>query len=274
MSTTEVQPSDLPTISELCLSIPLFHSFHFDASNVEQVRALASYNGHIDCYCMECHQSSVFHVDQGNVPYFTPKELLASQNEIVVQTYNCSRDNKHILYFSFRIHEQTLMKIGQYPTIADLAAVEIRKYRRVLGDALYSEFSRAVGLASHGVGIGAFVYLRRIFENLIEEAHQLNISSDGWDEDKYQRGRMDDRIELLEHSLPDFLVQSKSLYSILSKGLHELKESECLDAFPITKLGIELILDEKLGKLERQKKIKQASKDIGELTRKLKTKDA
>lgn len=273
MSTAEVQPSRLPTISELCLSVPLFHSFHFDESNVEQVRKLIMYKEHIDCYCMECQQSSVFHVDTENVPYFSTKRLLTVRNEIVDQIYNCSRDDKHILYFSFRIHEQTLMKIGQYPTIADLATVEIQKYRKVLGTNRYAEFNRAVGLTSHGVGIGAFVYLRRIFENLIEEAHQLNISSNGWDEDKYQRGRMDDRIELLEHSLPKFLVQNKSLYSILSKGLHELEESECLDAFPITKLGIELILDEKLEKLERQKKIKQASKDIGELTQKLKSKD-
>ncbi|MBA7619958.1 hypothetical protein ES703_27300 [subsurface metagenome] len=273
MSTAEVQLSRLPTISELCLSVPLFHSFHFDESNVEQVRELIMYKEYIDCYCMECQQSSVFHVDTENVPYFNTKRLLIARNEIVDQIYNCSRDDKHILYFSFRIHEQTLMKIGQYPTIADLAAVEIQKYRKVLGTDRYAEFNRAVGLTSHGVGIGAFVYLRRIFEDLIEEAHRLNISSNGWDEDKYQRGRMDDRIELLKHSLPKFLVQNKSLYSILSKGLHELEESECLDAFPITKLGIELILDEKLEKLERQKKIKQASKDIGELTQKLKSKD-
>jgi hypothetical protein len=44
-----------------------------------------------------------------------------------------------------------------------------------------------------------------------------------------------------------------------------------LDAFPTTKLGIELILDEKLEKLEREKKMQQASKKIGELTKKLKS---
>jgi hypothetical protein len=36
----------------------------------------------------------------------------------------------------------------------------------------YREFGKAVGLGAHGVGIGAVVYLRRIIESLIEEAHQ------------------------------------------------------------------------------------------------------
>jgi len=220
---------------------------------------------------MECRQPSVFHIEN---PYWSDATLVGESNLLFDHIFYCSRNEKHKLFFYFRIHNNTITKIGQYPSLADLATVEIQKYRKVLGTERYAEFNRAVGLTSHGVGIGAFVYLRRIFENLIEEAHQLNISSDGWDEDKYQRGRMDDKIELLEHSLPEFLVQNKSLYSILSKGLHELEESECLDAFPITKLGIELILDEKLEKLEREKKIKQASKDIGELTQKLKSKDA
>jgi hypothetical protein len=35
----------------------------------------------------------------------------------------------------------------------------------------YKKFTKGLGLAAHGVGIGSFVYLRRIFENLIEEAH-------------------------------------------------------------------------------------------------------
>ena len=85
---------------------------------------------------------------------------------------------------------------------------------------------------------------------------------------------MDDKISLLKRNLPEFLVQNKSLYSILSKGIHELGESECMSAFPITKLGIELILDEKLEKLTRENKIEQASKGIGKLTEKMKRKSA
>jgi hypothetical protein len=76
-------------------------------------------------------------------------------------------------------------KMGQYPSLADLVTAEIRKYRKFLGADAHREFSRAIGLAAHGVGIGSFIYLRRILENLIEEAHQAAQHSKGWNESAY-----------------------------------------------------------------------------------------
>jgi len=270
MNDDKAQSSKLPSMADFCLNVPLFKSFPVNKTNSEELTEIRWYRGNFDCYCIECNQPSVFHAK--NREHFGG-DFTGSDNFLFSHTFLCSRNSEHELVFHFRIHNGTITKIGQYPSLADLATVEIQKYRSVLGGNRYAEFNRAVGLASHGIGIGAFVYLRRIFENLIEEAHQLQMSSNQWDEELYQKSRMDDKISLLKDSLPEFLVENKSLYSILSKGIHELEESECLNAFPITKLGIELILDEKLEKLQRDKKIKQASKDIGELTQKLKSKD-
>ena len=93
--------------------------------------------------------------------------------------------------------------------------------------------------------MGSFVYLRRIFEGLVEEAHRAAHSSLGWDEVLYQQSRMSERIRLLEPYLPKFLVENRALYGILSKGIHELSEDECLAAFPAVNLGIEIVLDAK-----------------------------
>lgn len=270
MNGDEAQSNKLPSMADFCLNVPLYQSFHVDETNSKELREIRWYRGHIDCYCMECDQPSVFQAKNRDASGVRSDII----NFIFEHTFLCSRDNNHILTFAFRIHNKTITKIGQYPSLADLATVEIQKYRKILGSNYYTEFNRAVGLASHGIGIGAFVYLRRIFENLIEEAHKLEMASSGWDEELYQKGWMDDKISLLKRSLPEFLVQNKSLYSILSKGIHELGESECMSAFPITKLGIELMLDEKLEKLKRENKIKQASKGIGKLTQKMKGKTA
>jgi uncharacterized protein YajQ (UPF0234 family) len=81
---------------------------------------------------------------------------------------------------------------------------------------------------------------------------------------------MDEKIGLLEDYLPDFLVKKKILYSILSKGIHELSEDECLKYFNTVKLGIEIILDEKLEKLDREAKIKAVEKSISEINSELK----
>ncbi|WP_341277994.1 hypothetical protein [Paenibacillus sp. FSL H8-0537] len=105
----------------------------------------------------------------------------------------------------------------------------------------------------------------------LEEAHQeakQKVSS--WDEQLYIKGRVVDRIELLSDLLPQFLVENKAIYSILSKGMHELSEQSCLEMFPVLLLSIELILDEKIEMQLKQRKISGARKSISALMNKLK----
>jgi hypothetical protein len=170
------------------------------------------------------------------------------------------------------IPEKWMQKVGQYPSVADLHSAQIRRYRNVLSPEDYRELNRAVGLAAHGVGIGAFVYLRRIFERLIEEAHQIAQHDSAWDEDLFLRShhRMSEKIALLASHLPGFLVENKSLYGILSKGLHDLSEDECLQFFSVTQLGIELILEERIAMKEKNERIERVTKDIALLTQKIK----
>ena len=73
---------------------------------------------------------------------------------------------------------------------------------------------------------------------------------------------MGERILLLSKYLPDFLVENRAIYGVLSKGIHELSEEECLNAFPAVKLGIEIILDAKLEEAARRKKLEAAAKSI------------
>lgn len=273
MTTDEVISEPLPSMAEFCLDVPLYRSIPFTEVNLDEINTLRNYNDHIDCYCLDCSRMSVFHskvddVDNRKFVFYS----VPGRHILFEHIFRCARDKSHVMYFYFLIHNNTITKIGQYPSISDIVTIDIQKYRKVLGNDQYSEFSRAIGLTTHGIGIGAFVYLRRIFENLIEEVHQVQKGTAGWDETTYQKSRMEEKIVLLKNSLPEFLVNNKSLYSILSKGIHELREAECLKAFPTTKLGIELILDEKLEKLAREKKIKQASNDISALTQEIKTK--
>jgi hypothetical protein len=162
----------------------------------------------------------------------------------------------------FNVEGRTMQKIGQYPSLADLNTYDVRQYAAVLDKEDFKELNKAIGLAAHGVGVGSFVYLRRIFENLVDAAYQNAKKEDGWEDDAYRNGRMADRIQLLAGYLPDFLVENRSMYKILSQGLHELTEEECLAAFPILKMGIELVLDEQLAAKAKQQKLEQAKKAI------------
>jgi hypothetical protein len=189
--------------------------------------------------------------------------------------YTCTGCQKQSFFCWVKISltpQTWIQKVGQYPSVADLYSAKIKRYRKVLSPGDYRELSRAVGLAAHGIGIGAFVYLRRIFERLIEEAHQTGCHDFAWDEERFLRSRMPEKITLLASYLPDFLVENKTIYGIISKGLHDLSEEECVQFFSVTQLGIELILEERIAMKEKNDKIVQARKGIATLTQKIKRK--
>lgn len=182
----------------------------------------------------------------------------------------CVRTKELIYVFIFfDIKNSTIQKIGQYQSIADFHISQIKKYDKVLSKEKLKEFTRAIGLAANGVGIGSFVYLRRIFEDLIEEAHLKAKITNAWDDEKFAKQRMSEKIELLKEFLPAFLVENKTIYGILSIGIHSLKEEECLAYFETVKVGIELILDEKVDLLIKKKKIDDAKSKIALLTSKI-----
>ena len=165
--------------------------------------------------------------------------------------------------------KHSIMKVGQYPTIADMHKVQIKQYRSVLTNDDMKEFTRAIGLAASGVGIGSFVYLRRIFENQIIEAFEKASKNEDVVKDDFIRARMDEKIEMLKNYLPETIVEARSIYGILSKGIHSLTEDECLLSFDVLKQGIEMILDDKLEQKRKVEKRKQTMASISALKAKM-----
>lgn len=189
--------------------------------------------------------------------------------------FSCGRVPAHKLRFIYLVQNeakvtdesleqvsQWLQKIGQFPSVADLHLPQIQKYRSILGSDAYADFAKGIGLAAHGVGVGAYVYLRRVFEGLVRDAHAAAIQSPTWDNSGYAEMRMQEKVAALREYLPAFLIDHPEMYGLLSKGLHELTENECLSHFPALKVGIELILDQKMEEEARKRKLTEASKAI------------
>ncbi|MBE4910185.1 hypothetical protein IMZ08_19285 [Bacillus luteolus] len=194
------------------------------------------------------------------------QELIETYSD-VKKTFLCAKDESHALTFCCRIDDNHIIKYGQFPALANLTKNNYKKYRRILGKS-YLDFNRGLGLHSHGIGAGSLVYLRRIFESLIEEAHQKAKSQPGWAEADYPN-KMNEKILCLKEYLPDYLVENRNIYGLLSKGIHELSEEECNEIFPIVKVGIEFILDEKLEIEERERKKKETAALLQRLATKL-----
>lgn len=294
--------TQLPSPIEFFLETPLYASFEIDRQNYRDVLSIEFFQESLDAFCVSCSRDSVFKSmaqlpDIGQVvqlrkpinledfltsnrAYFSTSDgshvlghltlvEYALRDKIFSISFQCSRDTDHHLLFICKVVGNIIVKIGQFPSLADLQSANLKKYRKILGEEKYREFTRAVGLNAHGIGIGAFVYLRRIFENLIDEAHQEAVKDRDWDEDAYHKGRVIEKIFALQNHLPQFLVENREIYGILSKGIHSLSEQDCLGYFTSVKLGIELILDEKMEKQKKQEKASLVSRSIAAIKGKL-----
>ncbi|MFN5027826.1 MAG: hypothetical protein ACK5D9_01630 [Burkholderiales bacterium] len=241
---------------------------------------ILNFRGIIDFFCPDCGATSTFrgvvtkstdeqnrqveHAKLGGGLRFDPFHQRRFDKLLV-----CARESSHTLtaiFFRRSVGEvDTLEKIGQSPSTADVSIGEISKYSKVIGSQQFKELKTGLGLAAHGVGIGSFVYLRRVIEHLIDDARAKAVAANLLDEAKYKDGRTTERIRLLKGFLPDMLVENANLYGILSKGVHELTEDECLKAFEPVKLAIEMVLDEVLANAERESKRKVAVAMLGKI---------
>lgn len=249
--------------------MPLYHKIDLAIDTVAQyVYKYVSYEGTIDAYCVWCKKESVFNnvkrIHVWPAQYETEfSAWMKESNGINDVTYSCTRKSGHTYTVLYLKDDSLFTKIGQWPSAADLQIPQVQKYRKTLGDSRYKELTRGIGLAAHGVGIGSFVYLRRIFEKLIDDAKlEAQSKNKKFSVDDWAKARMDERIKMVKDYLPEFLVENRSLYAILSKGIHELDENECLKYFETVKIGIEQILDEKIIQKERAEKAEKARKAI------------
>jgi hypothetical protein len=273
-----------PGLSEFYVNTSLYTSFEISNEMKDDVYNLVYTMQSIDCYCLDCKSNSVF-TPIDNRPNFNMIHSfrttvtkgddwtvdLENENHYFERHFLCSRVNNHRMSFYFLIRNSKLQKIGQYPSLADINSFEIYEYKKVLGEEYFKEFNKAIGLYAHGIGVGSFVYLRRIIEKfIIHPAHNLAKDSLEWDEDNYQNSRLRKKIELLGGHLPGYFVENSILYSILSKGIHELTEDECKEYFPIVRSCLELVITEMEEKRKTDVKKKEVSSKLNQIMGKIK----
>lgn len=164
----------------------------------------AFYPQNILLYCPSCQADRPFHdsVPIGHKTFPSDEKRIFARSGMYSYDYSCTGcSGKFYCWIFVDFRNGSIEKVGQLPSVADLLTGELTKYRKVLGDK-YVELNRAVGLYAHGIGIGSFVYLRRIFEGLIDEAYEAAKQDPNWDDGLYQRARMDRKIVLLSGCLP------------------------------------------------------------------------
>lgn len=280
---------------DLIVNAGLYEKFEFSYDSYENLNKFINLllgELKVDCYCKKCDNIRTFkhykisktkERDLKTQNFFN---IINDQHEVKdsieflkciieldyfsVKLY-CTREEYHVIDIIFKVTQEesnkfAIMKIGQYPSIADLAVYDIRKYKKYISNEDFLDLNRAIGLSAHGVGAGAFVYLRRIFENFVKEAYEACLNEGKWDESiNFYRTEMKDKIDKLQEYLPSFLFKNKIIYGILSAGIHSLDENYCKDNFEILKEAILVILDEKRAKKEEEERKVRLEKHINKI---------
>ncbi len=252
------------------------HDFYFETPLYEMVDMNlledGTFSGNVDAYSAENSTETTYAIELESIDTWSEWDGSSHVNVgFYLVTLKCKRkDNDVLRFIVFRNKVKALaMKIGQYPSLADLQFSEIgKKYDKVLPEEDLRNLKKAIGLASHGAGAGSFVYLRRIFENLIQETFD-NAGDLGVTTANFKTTKMEDKVELLKAHLPSQLVEMKVIYGILSKGVHELSEDECRRYFVPLKLSIELILDQKIEEKKKKDKDAEVKKQLQAITQEL-----
>lgn len=169
-----------------------------------------------------------------------PPGSAASPAAIQQAPFVCSMNDEHYLDYIVLTTDNSMIKIGQYPSVADMTFPELDAYKHVISKEDRKELGTAIGLFASGVGAGSYVYLRRILERLVYQAKAK--AGDVVNGEEFEQARVAERIKMLEGYLPEVLIKNTTIYGILSKGIHELSEEECVKYFPVVKECIYQIL--------------------------------
>ena len=87
-------------------------------------------------------------------------------SRVLLFKFICSMNDEHHLDYIVLTTDNSMMKIGQYPSVADMTFPELDAYKHVISKEDRRELGTAIGLFASGIGAGSYVYLRRFLKDL------------------------------------------------------------------------------------------------------------
>ena len=272
-------------ITEEMLLSPLYKKIKID-KNIKPYEFFPMNDLRVECYCKECNQRRIYSFEDSQIALssvmreMSPSSINTSSSNYKICdlqyelehldyfTFCAQADCKHNMIILFKvIDKETIMKVGQYPSIYDLnEKINNKEFIKILGKEYSEYYKKACSLYSFDTYIGALIYLRRIYEKLLLDTFNDNKDNLDITISDFKIKRMDEKIQFLKKYLPSIMFEQgfNKIYTKISDGIHNLTEDECCKIFLILKMGIEEILIEKMEKEEKNKRIQALSKELQE----------
>lgn len=263
-------------LSEDIILMPLYKKIKVDSS-LDSCDILPYNDFRLELFCPECKKRRIYNFANSSLvrvscgPYGDQvcnsiADALRFNNYFSIKAKS---DCNHNLLIVFRIiSEDSLEKVGQFPSIYDLNEKINNKQFLKLFDKEYKDYYKtACSLYSFNSCIGALTYLRRIFEKLLLDTFNDNKEYLDVSLSDFNKLRMEEKITKIKPMLPQIMSEQgfSQIYSKISDGIHNLSEDECSSIFLILKAAIEEILIEKMEKNEKNKRQRKISEELSKL---------
>lgn len=154
--------------------------------------------------------------------------------------FSCTNDNSHkyMMMISIEFNDGTFVvrKIGQNPSMLTVKGFDFDKYKKQLEELnAYEDYKKADLSNADHFYVGAYAYLRRIFEKMV------NKYLDG---QELKDNHMDTKINTIKDRFdPRIQKLLKNLYEILSVSIHELDEEQSKEYYVYLKTIIDMQLE-------------------------------
>ena len=243
-------------------NVPLYVSREYDLSGVNRrdIRIRE-----IDAFCEICGLLRPFHTTKsigGGAGYSTDiTDILCPslKDETIClefQCVSCKRSKRE--YHVEQIVSEKTVKLQKYGELPRRRIARTQVLQKFLKDDL-DNYEKAAVCLSTGYGIAAFAYFRKIVENnisklldLVQEDAESSIASTEITAalgELRKNSPMNKKIPIANKALPKYLKPDGlnplgRLYKVLSEGVHDLSEEECLDKAKATSDCLEYLVSE------------------------------
>lgn len=199
------------------------------------------------------------------------KKLLINKKWFITYYFNCANnyDHKYIMLVSLESNNGSfiLTKVGQSPSMLDIHGFDFDKYKKqLIRINAYEDYKKADLSNADHFYVGAYAYLRRIFEKMI---NKYIIDNDIEICDDHMETKIDKTKQFFDPRVQKLL---KNLYGILSISIHELDENESKDYYNYLKAIIDIQLEYEYTEDEKDNQSRELNSIIDKIKAGIKTK--
>jgi len=253
-------------VADWFVKLPLYSPVDIGSNSSSAVKAILTSTLSVDFYCPCCKKESTFQgILSPDTQNSVASEMMAIKSfgiasgfwsqTIFSKQLACPRAG-HKATFYFQVEEGKLVKVGQYPSIADIHYGERLEFSAALGEARTREIDKAMELAAQGKGMGALVYLKKLVDSLTQDANTGDAVL--WAQDDSYHQRFAKLSAQAKSAIPEFLLQHPELYAVLDSDLQALSEEECLKEVEGLKTTVFFLADQKVAQVRLAKRLEEA----------------